>query len=725
MKSKIILILLFLLAICLTSPITATDNITDDSVNVVDNIKVSFNDTVYAKDLGEIDVELPDNTSGILKATINDVAFYNENISESVRIPINIPKEAISLIVVNKNTDHINYHINLFFDNVLLNTTHNLKVMNVAPNFTTPGFSEEILKDDSEGYVSFYMPESANGEMKIYIDGEYSFNFTSHQYNIMNVSRFNSLALGNHNVTVVYAGDSYYRKFNKTFNFTVADMLIHIPKNIVLDHDDCISAKTLNNTDGIVSIYVDNQLVFKDKLDKRGEFLHSLFNDVTCGEHLIEVQYNASKFTKSKKLLVNVSYYVDISNQKSFVYGQDNEIIITVLEDFKKDLINITIDGIRYTDFEIDNSGWIELDISKLDAGNHTLVFDFPGDEKYNSFTLKENFTINYEIQLPYSYLGETNVDVCLKLPKSANGNLEVYVGSKFYKSAKLVDGYAKINVANVIPDKYNISAKYTGSDFDVSDASTIADICPDINYPGEMYCGEEKYVIVKTLKQAKGKVIFMVNGENITVSIKDGQAKLSLKNFKPGYLDDIDILYVGDNGYNTTLYAAVDILPAIKLTSIKVTSENAKMKVYINSKLAKNTKITFKVDGKTKKIKTDKKGIVSIKLAPGKHTITAKYKNSKATKSVNVHVITLKTVKVKKSAKKVVLTAILKQGKTLLKNKVVKFKFNGKTLKAKTNNKAVAKVTFKTSNLKVGQKITYQASYAKDSVKKTVIVKK
>ena len=96
--------------------------------------------------------------------------------------------------------------------------------------------------------------------------------------------------MGNHTVTIVYSGDEYYRKFNKTFNFTVVEMLINIPKNVVLEHDDCISGKIIKNTKGTVSIYVDNKKVFSDKLDSYGEFLHSLFSDVTCGEHLVEVK---------------------------------------------------------------------------------------------------------------------------------------------------------------------------------------------------------------------------------------------------------------------------------------------------------------------------------------------------------------------------------------------------------------------------------------------------
>lgn len=82
---------------------------------------------------------------------------------------------------------------------------------------------------------------------------------------------------------------------------------------------------------------------------------------------------------------------------------------------------------------------------------------------------------------------------------------------------------------------------------------------------------------------------------------------------------------------------------------------------------------------------------------------------------------ITLKTVKVKKSAKKLVLTAKLKKGSKVLKNKKVTFVFNGKKYTAKTNKKGIAKVTVKSKVLKklrVGATIYYKATYAKLHVK-------
>ena len=713
---RLMLIFIFLLAICLIAPISASSNDT-----VGDDVKVSFNDTVYKDDLGSINVEIPENVSGNLKATINDVEFYNENVSSSVSIPITIPEKAIPMIVPNRITDHTTYYINILFNNSIVNSNHTLKVMKTTPDYVIQSFPSEILKDDPMGYVSLVMPESADGELKVFIDGEFALNMTSHQFNFVNASHFNSLDLGPHNVTVIYSGDDYYRKFTKSFNFTVVDIKIEIPSEMVLDHDDCITAKTIEHTGGVVTVYVDGKEVHKEKLDKYGEFLHSMFDDVTCGEHIIEVHYKAGNFTKSKTAKVNVSYYIDIWDFGSFVYGEDNQIIITVPTDFNKDLIDLRIDGNKITDFNIDNSGWIEIDVSGLDAGNHTASFDFKGDDKYYSVSESMNFTVRYSIISPDMF-SDKNI-VYLALPSNAQGSMDVYINGSIYKSVKLSDGFASVNLNTLAPGKYDLYVRYTGSDFNISDVDDTLWIYPDITTPGEMYCGEDKSLVVKTVSTAKGKIIFNIGGKNYTVDVKNGKAVLSLKNFKKGYYDDIEATFIGEDGSSVTVYTGVDILASkITLSNVKVSTVGVKAKVKINGKVAKNTYVTFKVDKKTKKVKTDKNGIATIKLNPGKHTITATFNTAKSTKTVKVPSLALNSITVKKSAKKVVLTAKLAKK---LKNKVITFKFNGKTLKVKTNSKGIAKATFKTSNLKVGKKLTYSATYLKDTVKKSLTVKK
>ena len=148
---------------------------------------------------------------------------------------------------------------------------------------------------------------------------------------------------------------------------------------------------------------------------------------------------------------------------------------------------------------------------------------------------------------------------------------------------------------------------------------------------------------------------------------------------------------------------------------------------------MAKGVYVTFKVGKTTYKVKTDQNGVAKLKLsklAPKTYKITVSYKGTKVSKRLTVkHILKLKSVKIRKSAKKLVLTASLKKvnGK-YPKGKTIKFKFKGKTYKAKTNSKGIAKITIKKKvlkKLKVGKKITYKATYLKDTAKRTVKVKK
>lgn len=561
LKSKLILVSIFLMAFCLIGSAYAQDNATDFDADIVDDIQVNFTEKVYKEDLGEIDVQIPENVSGNLKAKINNVEFYNENVTGSVKVPITIPKNAFPIYVVNRITDHTTYGIYLFFNGLEIKSNHTLTVMNYPQNFTSPGFASEILKDDEESYASLFFPESANGGAEIYIDGEFAEKVETRTFTFLNITNFITLPLGNHTVGIRYLGDDYYRPFYKNFTFEVVDMLISIPKNMVLDHDDCISARILNNTDGIVTIYVDNQPVLKDKLDSRGEFLHSMFDDVTCGSHLVEFSYVAGNFTKSKKVNVNVSYTADIWGW-AYECGDDNYLVITVPYDFDKNKIKIKINGKEYKNFKMDDDGWIELDLSTYAAGNYTATVDLLEGKKYYAMSLSYNFTIK-------------------------PGNLKI---------------------------------------------------------------------------------------------------------------KDVNVIY----------------------------SQKGKVQVYINGITPYERYLTLTIGKNSYKVRTDYDGVITFNTAnlkPGKYSISVSCGALKSTKTLTVkHLVSLNTIKLKKSTKKVTLKVKLAKK---LKNKIIKFKFNGKIYLAKTNKNGIAKVTFKVKNLKAGKKITYQASYVKDVVKKTVVVKK
>ena len=421
------------------------------------------------------------------------------------------------------------------------------------------------------------------------------------------------------------------------------------------------------------------------------------------------------------------------------MYGEDNSIIVIVPPDFNAKLINVTIDDVAYP-IKIDDSGWIDINVSKLTAGNHTLVFDFKGDNKYYSYNEVHNFTVSYGFRQPdfVDYLDGSAVS--LTLPSNANGNLEIYVNGTLFKSVKLVDGKASIKGDGFSCGQHKISINYTGDDFEVENCSTLLYVSPKVISPYEMECGKDKSIYVEVSKDSKGKIVFTIGKNKYEVPIVNGKAALSLKNFKIGDYD-IDIDYIGDDGQNASSFAYVDILPAkiriigAKNLSIPYTSNvYYKVKVYNNqSKLAKGVIVYFKVGKTTYKVKTDTNGIAKLRLskfAPKSYKITINYKGTKVSKKLTVrHILRLKSVKVRKSAKKLVLTASLnKVNGKYLKNKIIKFRFRGKTYKAKTNSKGIAKITIKGNvlkKLKTGKNLTYTASYLKDTAKRTVKVRK
>ena len=121
--------------------------------------------------------------------------------------------------------------------------------------------------------------------------------------------------------------------------------------------------------------------------------------------------------------------------------------------------------------------------------------------------------------------------------------------------------------------------------------------------------------------------------------------------------------------------------------------------------------------------------GIAKVKISdgPGKYIITTKYNGGTCTKKVTVkHVLTTGKVTVKKTAKMFTLKAKLKINGKLVKGKKITFKFKGKTYKAKTNSKGIAKVTVKKAvikKLKKGKTYAVKVTYLKDIVKSSVKV--
>ena len=141
--------------------------------------------------------------------------------------------------------------------------------------------------------------------------------------------------------------------------------------------------------------------------------------------------------------------------------------------------------------------------------------------------------------------------------------------------------------------------------------------------------------------------------------------------------------------------------------------------------KAAAGKSVTFKINGKSKTVKTDKNGYASykVKLAAGSYTITATCGLHKVSNKITFKPTVIAKSVSKKKAKTIKYTVKVVNNKgKILKNKKVTFKVKNKKYTAKTNKKGIATISLK--NLKVG-KYAISSTYGGCTVKTTLTVKK
>ena len=713
MKVKLLLlfIILFLLSL---GALSAEDNSTSD--NLTEKIEVTFDEQMWHENLSDIDVKLPENASGDFAVKIDDEVIYNRTITEkSFKVPITLPERTHELVVsIWPPIDCRYYKVSAFYNGADLNITTPLKIMKYSPDYNMLHFPQEILQGDKYSTLLAF-PRSANGIVEFYIDDELLNRTTSRPTVYFSDNPFSGLSLGDHTFRVVYHGDSYYHPYNRTFNFTVTNVVISIPEVINIGHDDCISVKTQENINGNVKVYLDDKLIVNSNTDN-GEFIMSLEGYLKYTNREIKVIYTSKDFSRTKIQSVNMSYDLEVWTDH-FTYGNQNILEIYLPDTLNNNLLKTTINGQTYQfkrSTTVNNI--VEIDISNLRAGTYTLFMSYSGDVKYYALNKTCNFTIDYSISITYYFHFESDSKVYLKLPGDAQGDLVVYADGKHFKSVKLRGGYAEINIASLNLGYHDILAQYSGSDYAVKNQSEKVYIAAKITYQWEFTAGDNQYITVKVPSQSKGYVIFEIDEKQYRINVKDGIAKLSLKNLKVGDYE-VNIEYHGEDGFtDLDNWAELSVIaPKIKFISFKANFKgiNVKMKLLTqNGKALANKVVTVKFNGKTYKIKTNKKGIMtfkkSMKLKNKKYSLKIEYMGFKLTKKIKAVPIILKVSKTKK--KLVIKVTISKK----VKNKVVSVKINSKKYLIKTNKNGVAGLTVK----KPKTIKSISATYLKNTVK-------
>jgi len=341
----------------------------------------------------------------------------------------------------------------------------------------------------------------------------------------------------------------------------------------------------------------------------------------------------------------------------------------------------------------------------------------------------------------------------------TVNGK-QIY-SKKIKSSKKIMTLY--INSSDILKSykygKYTVKVTYTsdkGKTYSSSRKVELMKTIPTIDYPYSISAGENQYITVKAAKGTEGTLslyqaierkydeeypIYQKDFKMMDIDFVDGYGKIPLNNLTKGHYNFIvEYKISGCNGSSQGFYIEVynnhkDF--SANLTPLQINyGETFKLNVH-SPKL--NRPAYLYVDNEyysTLSLKTGDSTKKISDLKVGNHTITVKYDNGNKYFSESFDVVVKKSVislkldkvKVKKSASKLKISATLKIKGKIAKSKKVKFKFNKKTFVVKTNKKGIAKITVTKKilkSLKVGKKITYQASYGKITAKKTVKVLK
>lgn len=667
------------------------------------------------------------------------------------------------------------------------------------PNITKKGTVDVVFHDISyfngivlgSGYdedLRVNLPFDAFGSLRLVVDGnelipEKDYNderFTSYVFNL------SSLECKHYDAQLVYSGDGYYPKFNRTVSFDV-DYLIDVYP------DSYTSFKNVGDKVEL-SLPLDFPInrtfelkIWNETFEKtfyaksiRGEYSGGANFDISelpAGIYDAQVIYGGdSRYpARTVDLTLNKSYTIYCNSWHSIF--EDTYVTLKLPKDAygsllvfdDRNLINITIPlnemingtyanySVRFTEsgnFKLVNCTIPNSVLGLINPESHYIDFSYDGNDYLvigtdNNGEFDANYICIYpKISMPDFYVGK-EANFTFEMPKDVTGRLLLLIEDKAYYNGTLKNGKATVKLPNTKVGDFYWFYEYSGdygSSCTTSDLNTFRVIAktPIVNITTPSNFVKNCYNTIKftfPTNDFNGNVRLKLDYGNYrceyyTVKIAKGIGSIKIL---PKYQGKVRLSYQYAYKHYAVTWekGSIGDYKVFKLSSSNVTkyyTDSKKLSVKIvdnHNRVVKDGQLVkFYLKGKKIGNATTKNGVASFKinLAPGTYKIKIYYKGAYVFRKVIVKpILTFKAVKVKRSAKKLVLKASLKKvNNKYIVGKYITFKFNGKTYKAKTNKYGVAKVTIKRAvlkKLKIGKKVSYQATYLRNNVKRTAKV--
>ena len=455
---------------------------------------------------------------------------------------------------------------------------------------------------------------------------------------------------------------------------------IHDTVDMEDEYDELGYVSDGDGLNGTVTVYVDGNSTYTEDFDSSEGcpiteiYLHELNlpKDFSWGNHIVNLTYLKNGITPiSLQKTVDFSYDFRFSviYDDDVRYGNNFNFKVYVPEN-ATNTVTFIFNGKTYT--ANPDNGLAQFIVPITLFGNNTIYATYAGDSKYPAKTINKTITVLANIVYPeYISVGE-NQFISIKLPTGVTGTVYIYD----------VDPYSG-NMTLLATVQVSGSA-------DIYSLKSLAKKDQYIYYVNYTIAGVEYYewinfgVKENTPGFSATVPSSITTGETVNVIFN---SPVDTNDFAHIYVDDTSAMYI-----RVSNRMASEVISGLGVGTHKI-------------KVLYNDDVNFY-----------------------SNTFTVEVKDKPAPPVSPTVILSLSTAKVKKSAKKLVLKAKLLIDNKAVSGKVIKFKFNGKTYKAKTDKKGIAKATIKHSvlkELKVGKKVKYSASYESKSVQKTAKVKK
>ena len=603
------------------------------------------------------------------------------------------------------------------------------------------------VKADDFGYAYVYgqpvtltvkAPKELTGNVVIYIGDK---NYTIGLLNGTAKMTLDDLGCGSYTVTACYNGDSSFPPKTANCTFAVEGYAVLGPQQNYINYGGAESLRlALPGGEGNLTVEVDDE-IYKSVRLQDGKACISL-EKLIPGVHKLHAYYSGADYTVTPydrdifHVEVGVIYSANVNvNEDAWIY-------MKIPDDAQSCVIMNLTGEIREL---IHNGGVINETFTLSKFGDYEFTLQYNGTDYAINLSGGTLHVKPASFTCPLTITDEDNA-VSFTLPSDAKGNVSVYgdVSGKYSSLIfkKNVSGPAvSLSLSGLKPGRYNLKILYEDETYGNYSFEgiylTVPNPVPEISVSNSG--NDKKTIFTFTLPDdATGDLIVKIDGTSHYCKIAEGKANLTLNNLLSGR-HTLFVRYSGCDNYSAILIerniSVESSVPAriVAGDASSIYSSKSKYTVTVYGKggtLAVNAEVIFKINGrKVAAVKTDSKGIAGYNIVqkPGTYMITAEALGISVTKKLTVkHVLKLQKVKIKRSAKRIVIKAtLLKVNGKYLKGKKITLKFNGKKYVARTDRKGVAKFTIKNKKLKAGKKVTYQATYLKDTVKYSVKVKR